>query len=334
MLKPVRDEGFWQEGMDEKRFALWFLNKTGIFIAAALAGALFAGGIYLLVRTLTAGPQQYRAEVMYSIVYDIHEDDEVLKDFVNEYNAYTWGDMMRSDRIMADVLQLVPDVDRSVIEASVSTEIVSDPQFLTAYFTTEDGDLSNRIAAAYNQAMPAFGKTMEDRGLTAIEVWKAVPAQPVETENQAANAAALGLVLGIIAGIVGLCLWHVTDDTLLLGADVKKCCDLPMYGYRTRRLDIRWETLLNQNLTRCGETTGFCEVKLEDILSARADYEKLRKLPVLICAEWGTAKRSQLSFALDQLSMQGAEVSGIILEEADETFLRLYYGRGRKEEQG
>ncbi len=37
------------------------------------------------------GPKQYRSEVLYSIVYDIDEDDEVLKEFINEYNAYTWG---------------------------------------------------------------------------------------------------------------------------------------------------------------------------------------------------------------------------------------------------
>lgn len=333
-MKPVRDEGFWREGMDEKRFALWFINKIGILMAAAFAGALFAGGIYLLVRSLTAGPEQYRAEVMYSIVYDIHEDDEVLKDFVNEYNAYTWGDMMRSDRVMEEVLPLLPDTERSVIEESVSTEIVSDPQFLTAYFTTEDGDLSNRIAAAYNQAMTVFGQTMKDRGLTAIEVWKAVPARPVEIENKVWNAVILGLILGIFAGIVGLCIRYVLDDTLLLAEDVKKCSKLPMYGYRTRRMDIRWETLLNQNLTRCGEKTGFCEVKLEDILFARVDYDKLRKLPVLITAEWGTANRSQLLFATEQLSLQDVDVAGVILEEADETFLRLYYGRGGKEEQG
>ena len=41
---------------------------------------------------------------------------------------------------------------------------------------------------------------------------------------------------------------------------------------------------------RCGEKSGFCEVKLEDILFARVDYDKLRKLPVLITAEWGTAR--------------------------------------------
>lgn len=51
----------------------------------------FCCGIYLGARQLTMGPKQYRSEVLYSIVYDIDEDDEVLKEFINEYNAYTWG---------------------------------------------------------------------------------------------------------------------------------------------------------------------------------------------------------------------------------------------------
>ena len=86
-----RDEAFWKEGMDEKRFALCCIHKIWICLAAALAGAVFAAGIYLGARQLTMGPKQYRSEVLYSIVYDIDEDDEVLKEFINEYNAYTWG---------------------------------------------------------------------------------------------------------------------------------------------------------------------------------------------------------------------------------------------------
>lgn len=179
-----RDEAFWKEGMDEKRFALCCIHKIWICLAAALAGAVFAAGIYLGVRQLTMGPKQYRSEVLYSIVYDIDEDDEVLKEFINEYNAYTWGDMMRSDRVMDTVLLQLPDVERSVIEASISTEIASDPEFLTAYFTTGDAALSDRIAAAYNCAMTAFGQTMQGRGLTAIEVWKTVSAQAVLPENK------------------------------------------------------------------------------------------------------------------------------------------------------
>jgi hypothetical protein len=55
-----RDEAFWKEGMDEKRFALCCIHKIWICLAAALAGAVFAAGIYLGVRQLTMGPKQYR----------------------------------------------------------------------------------------------------------------------------------------------------------------------------------------------------------------------------------------------------------------------------------
>ena len=232
-----RDEAFWKEGMDEKRFALCCIHKIWICLAAALAGAVFAAGIYLGARQLTMGPKQYRSEVLYSIVYDIDEDDEVLKEFINEYNAYTWGDMMRSDRVMDTVLLQLPDVERSVIEASISTEIASDPEFLTAYFTTEDAALSDRIAAAYNRAMTAFGQTMQGRGLTTIEVWKTVPAQAVLPENKVKNAAVLGLVLGLLAGILGVAVWYVLDDSVLLSSDVEKRCAIPVLGYRTAKPD-------------------------------------------------------------------------------------------------
>ena len=108
--------------MDEKRFALCCIHKIWICLAAALAGAVFAAGIYLGVRQLTMGPKQYRSEVLYSIVYDIDEDDEVLKEFINEYNAYTWGDMMRSDRVMDERCFCSCRMwEWCVIEASIST---------------------------------------------------------------------------------------------------------------------------------------------------------------------------------------------------------------------
>ena len=78
-----RDEAFWKEGMDEKRFALCCIHKIWICLAAALAGAVFAAGIYLGVRQLTMGPKQYRSEVLYSIVYDIDEE------------GWAWGQLER-----------------------------------------------------------------------------------------------------------------------------------------------------------------------------------------------------------------------------------------------
>ena len=156
--------------------------------------------------------------------------------------------MMRSDRVMDTVLLQLPDVERSVIEASISTEIASDPEFLTAYFTTGDAALSDRIAAAYNCAMTAFGQTMQGRGLTAIEVWKTVSAQAVLPENKVKNAAALGLVLGLLVGILGVAIWYVLDDSVLLSSDVEKRCAIPVLGYRTAKTDEQFGALLDAQL--------------------------------------------------------------------------------------
>lgn len=43
----MKEEKFWQEGMDGKRFALCLFRKVWVILAAALTGAAAAGGIYL-----------------------------------------------------------------------------------------------------------------------------------------------------------------------------------------------------------------------------------------------------------------------------------------------
>ena len=303
-----RDEAFWKEGMDEKRFALCCIHKIWICLAAALAGAVFAAGIYLGVRQLTMGPKQYRSEVLYSIVYDIDEDDEVLKEFINEYNAYTWGDMMRS-----------------VIEASISTEIASDPEFLTAYFTTEDAALSDRIAAAYNRAMTAFGQTMQGRGMTAIEVWKTVSAQAVLPENKVKNAAVLGLVLGLLAGILGVAVWYVLDDSVLLSSDVEKRCAIPVLGYRTAKPDEQFGALLDAQLRAKASQTAFQEISLDTVLSGTMGLGEEEKIPLILLVRWNTPCIKKLGLALDLLAQREIAVVGVILTDADARFLHAYY---------
>lgn len=283
-----RDEAFWKEGMDEKRFALCCIHKIWICLAAALAGAVFAAGIYLGVRQLTMGPKQYRSEVLYSIVYDIDEDDEVLKEFINEYNAYTWGDMMRSDRVMDTVLLQLPDVERSVIEASISTEIASDPEFLTAYFTTGDAALSDRIAAAYNCAMTAFGQTMQGRGLTAIEVWKTVSAQAVLPENKVKNAAALGLVLGLLVGILGVATGMFWTILFCSAQTWKNAAAIPVLGYRTAKPDEQFGALLDAQLRAKASQTAFQEMSLDTVLSGTMGLGEEEKIPLILLVRWNT----------------------------------------------
>lgn len=327
---PMKENEFWKEGMDGKRFALCMKSKLWLILAAALAGALFAGGIYLLARFITMGPPQYRAEVLFFIGYDVKIEDEELKKFVNEYNAYTWGDMMRSDPVILPVMEAVPEIGREELEASVSTDIASDPEFLTAYFTTGDADLSNRIAAAYIGSMAGFAQTMQGRGLTGIEAWKTIPAKETVPENKAVYALELGAILGLLAGALFLAGWYVLDDSVLLAADFEKKYPYPVYGYRTIKPEERWEKPLDANLTRLAEKGAFREIPLHEAGALDADYDMLREVPVILLVEWGTPCMRYLGHVMENLKLQDVEIRGVVITETDNRFLRCYYGRPAK----
>lgn len=323
----MKEKEFWKEGVDEKRFALCMKNKIWLILAAAIAGALFSGAVYLIVRQASKGETQYRAEVLYSIGYDIQEDDEVLKEFINEYNAYTWKDMMRSDRVILNVMEALPDVERSVIEDSISTDIASDPEFLTAFFTTNDEELSNRIAAAYNAAMAAFGETMRGRGLTGIEAWKTTPAVSVAEENRVVYALELGAVIGLLAGLLALAGWYVLDDSILLESDVEKRYPYPVLGYRTVKKETALETSLAANLDYLASKEVFREVELSGLLKKNVDFESLREAAVVLLVEWGTPCGRVLGHVINTLKQQDIRLLGIIITDADDRFLKLYYGK-------
>lgn len=327
---PVKENEFWKEGMDGKRFALCMKNKIWFILAAALAGALFGGAVYMTARGITMGEPQYRAEVLYFIGYDIQEEDDTLKEFINEYNAYTWGDMMKSDRVILPVMEAVPDAEREVIEASITTDIASDPEFLTACFTTENEELSNRIAVAYNGSMAAFGQTMRGRGLTGIEVWKTTPAKKVEPENRVVRAAALGAVLGLLAGALALAGRYVLDDSIMLSSDFEKKYPYPVFGYRTQKPEERWERPLDAHLTCLAKKGAFREIPLSKAAAQDADFDYLREAPILLLVEWGTPCGRLLGYVMENLKLEDIEVLGIIITEADNRFLRRYYGQPLK----
>ena len=197
---------------------------------------------------------------------------------------------MRSDRVMDTVLLQLPDVERSVIEASISTEIASDPEFLTAYFTTGDAVLSDRIAAAYNRAMTAFGQTMQGRGLTAIEV-----------------------------------VWYVLDDSVLLSSDVEKRCAIPVLGYRTAKPDEQFGALLDAQLRAKASQTAFQEISLDTVLSGTMGLGEEGKIPLILLVRWNTPCIKKLGLALDLLAQREISVVGVILTDADARFLHAYY---------
>lgn len=97
----MREEKFWQEGMDGKRFALCLFKKGWIILAAALAGAAVAAGIYLFAALVLGGKPEYQVFSQYRIYFDKEKYGEI-EDY---YNAYTWGEIMKTDQVVDFVME-------------------------------------------------------------------------------------------------------------------------------------------------------------------------------------------------------------------------------------
>lgn len=318
---------YWNEGMDWKRFALRMGGRLWVLLASLLAGALLAALVYLAGRALTAGAPQYRSEVLFAIRYNIQEDDETLKAFINEYNAYTWGDVMRSDPVMQYVTEALPGVDRQELEDALDTRIASDPEFLTAGFTAESAALSEQIRDAYAGAMAIFGQTMQERGLSAIEAWKTTPAVLVKPENRTKNAMGLGALLGLLVSALWMAGYYVLDDRLLLVSDLERRYRVPALGYRTKDAGGIYEERLKENLSRLASQKGPCrEVSAKEILEGKPDWDALRAAAVVLCAEWNTPCLRRLDLVFCSLQAQGIEPAGAVITGADAGFLNRYYG--------
>ncbi len=326
-------EQFWGARVDERRFALCVAPKLWMVLLAALLVALLGGGVYAAWRLLTAGPARYRAESLYAIQYDLQEDDEVLKEFINEYNAYTWGDMMRSDRVAAQVAQALPSLTRQQVEDCLDTGIASDPEFLSVGFSAGDPETANQLQDAYDREMVAFGRTMKGRGLSGIEVWKSEPAQKVAEPNRLPNAMILGAVLGLIAGILGLACRYVLDDRIFVEGDLS---GVKVLGYRTNRPGSIWDRQREENfsyLARRGLEGSLCVLSCGEILEDAVDWDRLRrqKERLILSVRFGHTGAREFARAVGQAVCQDVPVAGAFIDGADAGFLRRYYGNAAGE---
>ena len=129
----MKEEKFWQEGMDGKRFALCLFRKVWVILAAALIGAAAAGGIYLFTALVLGGPAQYQVLSQYRIYFDKDKYGEI-EDY---YNAYTWGEIMKTDQVVDFVMEALPeDITKEQVKASVSVGQMNDVKIMPCLLYT------------------------------------------------------------------------------------------------------------------------------------------------------------------------------------------------------
>lgn len=263
-------ESFMQEGIDGRRLFLWLKKRIIIIIASALAGAIFATGIYLIYAKISYGEPKYRAVREYYIYFNEDEDGNI-QDY---YNAYTWTDMLKTDPLILPVLDILGDkVTRQQVEEAVNATATTDIRLLHVEITTEDAALSDEISAAYDASLQAFGKTKT--GFEKIELWKTDAAVEVKQENLSLNAALLGACLAGIAAFLFCLISYALEDVFYVEEDIRKKLfvwkNIPeqefscqTVGVLTREKSERWEQefLANAEFLLKGKTSAAVLVQM------------------------------------------------------------------------
>lgn len=395
----MREEKFWQEGMDGKRFALCLFKKGWIILAAALAGAAAAAGIYLFAALVLGGKPEYQVFSQYRIYFDKEKYGEI-EDY---YNAYTWGEIMKTDQVVDFVMEALPEgISKAQVKASVSVGQMNDVKIMPLYITTQDAGLSQEIAKAYVYGLDRFAKSIE--GLSGMQCWTVEPATQVPRATKTLNAFMFGSILGAVLSFLVLVFFYILDDSIYLEEDFAKRFRIPVLGILTRGKDADYleelkgnaafllkgskriclvdgsclkqtgrmekteqteETGQTEKTGRTGKTghetgqgaaTGASAVpsscrEAGELLSAAAGEnaetfvtawpfgeKEVRMLhsadSVVLAVPCGFGNGRALFHLAAQLEKLGITAAGAVLTDADDKFLRAYYGKNKRKASG
>ena len=334
-------------GMDMKKWILMLLHRFWMVLAAAATGAVLGGIIYTVVHTVPESEREYRAVSKVYLDFATDESGQVYQ----EYNGYTWNDLMITDPILDLTMSyLSEDYTREeVMEASEAT-ILSDLRLLTVTITTNHADRTDAILAATNQALEEYGSTAKE--FVQIQVIQTTQASLVVADSRLVQAVVLGLVIAVAVVLMGMLLYYVLDDRILVASDVKQVTDVPFIGYTfqdkaeqtaERASDGQQAEVQTGKIIVAGlqqdydSTTAYLRKKhgeipeisvnrMDEIAAGQSDQAGNVDGVVLV-VPYGKVHGTFLSYLIDQYRVQGCKIVGVAIADADAKFISRYYGR-------
>lgn len=319
-MKEIR---YADAGMDMKKYVLCLLRRFPLVLAAALLGGLLGAAVYMFVRTVPESEREYQA---YSKIYLDFAADETGEVY-QEYNGYTWNDLMVTDPILNLTMNYLPsDYTREEVMAATEATILSDLRLLTITITTRDVKRTDQILSATDQALEAYGDRAKE--FIRIETIQTTEAKLLVVDSRMAQAILLGVLLGFAFSLFAVTLYYVMDDRILVAGDIKRATDVSFYGYISAGELFRKD--YENNLDYLKEKLGnvlVCDVVPGETLSG----ERLRELRladgVILTVPYGKIHGVYLLYVIEQLHSQECNVCGVAIRDGDEKFLHRYYGR-------
>ena len=318
----MRERSYADEGMDVKKYMLCLLGRLPLLLAATVCGALLGALIYTIVRTVPESEREYQAYAKVYLDFAADETGEVYQ----AYNGYTWNDLMAADPIMNLTLAgLSADYAREEVEEAMQAEILSDIRLLTLTVTTHSAARTDEILAAAVEALEDYGvQAKEFIGIKAVRVTQA---KLLVADERLVQAVLIGLFLGLFLILLGVSLYYVMDDRILVAGDIRKVTDVSFLGYTSvgEKLTDDYEKNLSYLQDKQG-TLQICDLEPDKPFSSE-DFEKMRKARgVVLCLPYGKVHGTFLAYVIEQLNSQDCVLCGVSIRNGDEKFLRKYYG--------
>ena len=317
-----KQKTYWEQGVDLKRLVLVLGRKLWFILVAAILGAVLGGLTYKVVTNITDGEPEYRASADYYITF--------FKEGADYFNAYTWDGILRDDPIVDYALTLLPsDITKEMVKEAVSGQMLGDYRILTVHVNASSKEIADTIAKAYQESLWNFGQEMEL--LDEVTLWSQEDAVEFEKKNKTGNAALLGAMIAVLLVIFVLLFVYALEDSCYVERDGRMRFGLPVYGLLTKKQDLTQKEMLKQNLIY---KFGSADVENwnGEILPAAEDYARLREASnLLINIPWGRNNGRQVERVLQQMKLQGCDVKGIIITEAEDAFVKAYYAVGGRQ---
>ena len=312
----VGKKTYMEQGMDFKRLFLVLGKKIWLVLLGGIVGAALGAVTYKVVTNIVDGEPEYRASADYYITF--------FGDGPDYYNAYTWDGILRDDPIVDYALTLLPkEITKDMVKAAVSGEMLSDYRILTVHVNANTPEMANTIAKAYKESLWHFGQEMEL--LDTVELWSQEDAVVFVKNTKTGNAAFLGAFIAVVLVIFGLLFYYLLEDAMYVEKDGEMRFGLPVYGLLTKGNDEIQKQMFWENLKYAfGE--GESETWNGEMIPSDGDYARLRDVKnLLVNIPWGRNNGRQVERVLRQLKLQGCEVKGLVITEAEDWFIKAYY---------
>ena len=319
----MREIRYADAGMDMKKLVLCFAKKLWIAVVAAAAGAVLGGLVYLAASVVPEAERQYQAMAKIYLDFATDETGEVYQ----EYNGYTWNDLMATDPILDVTMQYLPkDYTRAEVVSATKAEILSDLRLLTVTITTHDIDRCNKILEATGQSLMDRGDAAKEfRQITVIQKTEAAL---IAADSRMVQAVAVGSVIAAVLAFIGMLLYYVLDDRIMVAADLRQVTNASFAGYTGagERLQGDYEASLAYLRKKWGRIVVLSVQQKASVTEEQ--WQELHEADgVVLEVAYRNMHAVYLGYLIEQLTVRECQLVGVAIAGADERFLDRYYGR-------